>query len=126
MLQRANHAVVSREGYRAIRLPYAVRSLAMVIALPDEVDGLGDVARRLDHGRTRADARGPAQGAAAAGGILTLPRFKTEYAADLKERVPEAGMTLPFDPRRSDFSGLTGLPPPSRRRPLSTRSSIAR
>ena len=28
MLQRANHAVVAREGYRAIRLPYAVRSLA--------------------------------------------------------------------------------------------------
>ena len=48
MLQRANHAVVAREGYRAIRLPYAVRSLAMVIALPNEVDGLADVARRLD------------------------------------------------------------------------------
>jgi hypothetical protein len=44
MLQRASHVVVSREGYRAIRLPYAVRSLAMVIALPNEVEGVDDVA----------------------------------------------------------------------------------
>ena len=65
MLQRANHVVVAREGYRAIRLPYAVRSLAMVIALPNEVDGLGDVARRLDAGRARANAWRAPEAAAA-------------------------------------------------------------
>ncbi len=89
MVQRTNHVVVSREGYRAIRLPYAVRSLAMVIALPNEVDGLGDVARRLDHDELaqmlaalRKELPRPV--------VLTLPRFKTEYEANLKGRVPEA------------------------------------
>lgn len=110
MLQRANHAVVSREGYRAIRLPYAVRSLAMVIALPNEVEGITDVARRLDinelnqmFAALRKEPIRPVN--------LMLPRFKVEYAADLKDLFQKAGMTLPFDLRRADFSGLTGVPP---------------
>jgi serpin B len=107
MLQRTNHAVVSREGYRAIRLPYAVRSLAMVIALPNEVDGLGDVARRLDRDEL-AQMLGALQKQPPRPVSLLLPRFKTEYAADLKEVFAKAGMTLPFDARRADFSGLTG------------------
>ena len=112
MLQRTNHAVVSRDGYRAIRLPYAVRSLAMVIALPNEVEGLGDVARRLDQDELAqmlsALRKQPMRPVS-----LMLPRFKTEYSADLKAVFQKAGMTLPFDARRSDFSGLTGLPPQS-------------
>jgi serpin B len=110
MLQRANHAVVSREGYRAIRLPYAVRSLALVVALPKEVDGLGEVARRLDHDELahmlaalRKEPPRPV--------ILMLPRFKTEYAANLKDVYQKLGMALPFDRSRSDFSGLTGMAP---------------
>lgn len=112
MVQRTNHAVVSREGYRAIRLPYAVRSLAMVIALPNEVDGLGEVARRLDHDELAqmlaALRKQPFRPV-----VLTLPRFKTEYGANLKDVFQKAGMTLPFDGSRSDFSGLTGRPPRS-------------
>jgi serpin B len=110
MLQRTNHTVVAREGYRAIRLPYAVRSLALVVALPNEVDGLNDVAHRLDRDELaqtltalRKEAPRPV--------ILTLPRFKTEYEADLKEVFKKAGMRLAFDASRSDFSGLTGQAP---------------
>jgi serpin B len=110
MLQRANHAVATREGYRAIRLPYAVRPLALVIALPNEVDGVKEVARRLDESELtqmlaalRKQMPRPV--------VLTLPRFKAEYTADLKDAFQRAGMTLAFDMRRSDFSGLTGLPP---------------
>ena len=110
MLQRTNHAVVAREGYRAIRLPYAVRSLAMVIALPNEVEGLADVARRVDRGEL-AQMLGALQKQPPRPVILMLPRFKTEYAADLKDIFAKAGMTLPFDARRADFSGLTGRSP---------------
>lgn len=112
MLQRTSHAVVSREGYRAIRLPYAVRSLAMVIALPNEVDGVNDVARKLDSNELsqmlvalRAEPRRPVN--------LMLPRFKTEYSANLMDAFQRVGMTLPFDDHRSDFSGLTGSTPQS-------------
>jgi leukocyte elastase inhibitor len=110
MLQRASHAVVSREGYRAIRLPYSVRSLAMVIALPNEVDGLADVARRLDRDELtqmlaalRKEAPRPVN--------LMLPRFRAEYGANLKDVFEKLGMRLAFDPSRSDFSGLTDRPP---------------
>ncbi|MPZ39224.1 MAG: hypothetical protein GEU95_14430 [Rhizobiales bacterium] len=110
MLQRTSHAVVSRERYRAIRLPYAVRSLAMVIALPNEVDGLGDVARRIDMDELT-QMLAALQKAPARPVSLMLPRFKAEYSADLKDLFHKAGMTLPFDLHRSDFSGLTGLAP---------------
>jgi serpin B len=110
MFQRGSYAVVSREGYRAIRLPYAVRSLAMVIALPNEVEGVADVARRLDQDdlakmltALRAEPTRLVN--------LMLPRFKAEYRADLKGTFQKAGMRLAFDAARSDFSGLTGRPP---------------
>jgi serpin B len=110
MLQRANHAVVSRNGYRAIKLPYMVGSLAMVIALPNDVEGLGDIARRLDINELTpmfATLRTETPRLV----DLMLPRFKAAYSADLKDSFRKAGMTLAFDPRRSDFSGLTGVPP---------------
>ncbi len=110
MLQRASHAVVTGDGYRAIRLPYAVRSLAMVIALPDEIDGVGELARRLDQDeltKTLAALRtAPPRPV-----VLTLPRFKFEYRADLMATFQKLGMALPFDLKRADFSGLTGVPP---------------
>jgi serpin B len=109
MLQRTHHAVVAREGYRAIRLPYAVRSLAMVIALPNEVDGLGELARRLDSDELAA-LRASLTKAPPRQVVLMLPRFRAEFTADLIEPFRQAGMTLAFDSKRSDFSAMTGLP----------------
>jgi serpin B len=43
--------------------------------------------------------------------VLMLPRFKTEFTANLKDVFQKAGMTLAFDGSRSDFSGLTGVSP---------------
>ena len=110
MLQRANHVVVAREGYRAIRLPYAVRQLGMVIALPNEVDGLDAVAKRLDAAELAGLLTG-LRDAPSRPVVLTLPRFRTESSANLKDLFQAAGMRLPFDARRADFSGLTGAPP---------------
>ncbi len=110
MQQRSFHPVVQRAGYRAIRLPYAVRSIGMVIVLPDEVDGLGAVAARLDmaeFSQLLAVLRAPALRPVA----LSLPRFKAEFSAELTGLFQDAGMRLAFDPRRADFSFLTGVPP---------------
>ncbi len=41
---------------------------------------------------------------------LQLPRFKTEFRADLIEPFKSLGMTKVFDPGQSDLSGLTGKP----------------
>jgi serpin B len=110
MLQRARHAVVARDGYRAIRLPYVVQPLAMVVLLPNDVEGLPAIASRLDMAELsqtfaalRAEQWQPV--------MLSLPRFRTEYKADLKSHFHQAGMKRPFDPIRADFSGMTGRPP---------------
>jgi serpin B len=110
MLQRASHSVVARDGYRAIRLPYAVRQLAMVIALPDEVDGIGALAQRIDSDELAA-LLGKLRGEPPRRVILTLPRFRAEHAIDLKEQFQAAGMRLAFDLRKADFSAMTGVPP---------------
>ena len=110
MLQRVSHTVVVREGYRAIRLPYAVRSLAMVIALPNEVDGVTEVARQLDKDEL-AQLLTALRDAPMRPVVLTLPRFRSEYSVDLKPRFMQAGMNRPFDRSAADFSGMTGSPP---------------
>mgnify|MGYP001017862047 CR=1 FL=1 len=39
-----------------------------------------------------------------------MPRFKTEYRADLIDPFKSLGMSLVFDPAQSDLSGMTGKP----------------
>jgi serpin B len=103
--------VATRAGYRAIRLPYAVRALGMVIVLPDEVDGVDAVAGRLEQDELSglfAELRRPDKYVPVA---LALPRFKAAYGADLIAPFMRAGMKLAFDDRNADFSGMTGRPP---------------
>ena len=40
MRRTGSYALVTRPGYRALRLPYEVGPLGMIIVLPDEVDAL--------------------------------------------------------------------------------------
>ncbi|MGH6771860.1 MAG: serpin family protein [Xanthobacteraceae bacterium] len=109
MLQRAHHSVVQREGYRAIRLPYAVRELGMVVVLPDEVDGVDAVGRRLDMAElSQLFAALRTQPARLV--MLSLPRFKTEFKTELTALFQEAGIHRAFDLKRADFSGMTGVP----------------
>jgi serine protease inhibitor len=110
MLQRAHHRVVTRDGYRAIRLPYVVRALAMVIVLPDEIDGVDAVARRLDMAEL-SKLLTALRGRPLLPVVLTLPRFKAASKVDLKKLFQQAGMKRPFDLAMADFSGITGMPP---------------
>ena len=110
MMQQTNHyPVVARQGYRAIRLPYEVGALAMIIALPNDVDGLAEVAKRFDANElsavTAALNATPAKLVA-----LAMPRFKISFMANLKEVFKQLGLSEAFDERRADFSGMTGRP----------------
>src|SRR5712692_2759046 len=109
MMQQTNHyPVVARQGYRAIRLPYDVGALAMIIALPNDVDGLAQVAERFDANEVSALAAAlnatPAKLVA-----LDMPRFKTSFMTNLKEVFKQLGLGEAFE-RRADFSGMTGRP----------------
>jgi len=107
MHKRATVPLVARAGYRAVRLPYVIGTIGMIVVLPDAVDGVAAVGARLD-----AAELSTLPSALRAGEpkslSLALPRFKASYKADLVTPFQEAGMTLPFDLARADFSGMTG------------------
>ena len=104
-------ALVQRTGYRALRLPYAAAAVSMVVVLPNEIEGLGEVARKLDAAETTElfgalrdrEARKPV--------ALSLPRFRAAYTANLIGPFQEAGIRMAFDSEKADFSGMTDQPP---------------
>jgi leukocyte elastase inhibitor len=110
MRQTGPYAVVARPGYRAIALPYDIDQLAMVVVLPDAVDGLADVSRRLDGEELAALfaalAAEPTRPVA-----LELPRFKTSFGASLMRPFEALGMHLAFDRARADFSLMAAREP---------------
>ena len=110
MRHHGSYALVSRPLYRALRLPYEVGQLSMIVVLPNEVGGLDAVARGF-----AADEWSQLAGALHAPEAvkpteLTLPRFKASFDADLVGPFSDAGMSRAFDPKRADFSGMTGRP----------------
>jgi serpin B len=110
MYAQSRYAVMTGDGYRAIRLPYAGDTLAMIVVLPNDLDGADAVAGRLTGDRV-------AQMSAALHGVepalvsLALPRVKTAFAARLAGVFTRLGMTAAFNPAVADFSGMTGRPP---------------
>lgn len=88
-------------GWQAADIPYAGGSLVMTVIVPDDFAAF---ARGLT-----ADQFGAVTAAMVPARVdLTLPRFKTETKADLKETLAAMGMPLAFDPDRADFSGISG------------------
>ena len=109
MFQQSEFATVKDTGYSAIRLPYNANGLSMIVVRPDEVAGLEAVIKSLDADKVEALiaqlAKTPKKQV-----TLTMPRFKTEYRADLIDPFKSLGMSLVFDPAQSDLSGMTGKP----------------
>jgi serpin B len=109
MHQQGSYAVAARGSYRAIRLPYAIRAIAMVVVLPDAVDGLAAVNARLE-AKELAELFGTLRTTPSRSVALALPRFKSEFKADLVPPLQQAGIRLAFDRRQADFSGITERP----------------
>ena len=107
MQQTGSYALAAGEGFKAIRLPYADRRLGMIIAVPAVIDDLNAVSERLDAAAVSrlAGSLATDDGQEVA---LSMPRFKATYEADLIEAFMAMGMTLPFDPHKADFGGITG------------------
>jgi leukocyte elastase inhibitor len=110
MNQSGNFSLVSRGGYRALRLDYELGDLGLVIVLPDDVEGAAAVGRRLDANTLTELFTALRDGKARKPVALTLPRFKSEYKADLVEPFRQMGMRKAFEPGAADFAGMTGRP----------------
>lgn len=108
---QAHLAVATRAGYRAIRLPYEIGTLAMIVLLPSEIDGAAKLVQRLDANEW-AEVAGILRAPASIKLVdLTLPRFKTEFRADLVSSFSKQGMRRAFDGKFADFGGISGRPP---------------
>ena len=107
MRRTGHYQMVARPGYRAIRLPYSVDALAMVVVVPDAVDGVDKVARALDAPALADLLKSMTEWKTV---DLALPRFKTGFKAELGKLFREAGMRRAFAGTVADFSGMTGRP----------------
>jgi len=105
MMQESERLGYARgQGWQAVELPYVGGELSMVILLPDEGQ-FEAVARGLDAAKL-ADALlaiRPSQVA------LSMPRFKFEAGAKLKDALMKLGMVQAFD-TRADLTGMTERP----------------
>ena len=109
MRVEASFPLIQRPGYRAIHLSYAPRALAMVVVLPNEVEGLGAITRHLDWAELAklfSDLRAEAPKLVS----LALPRFKIAFEAELVSPFRNAGIRLAFTDA-ADFSGMSATPP---------------
>jgi len=111
MRRGGRYALVARPLYRAIRLPYEVGQIGMIIVLPNDIDGLEAVTSELAADEWTALAAALQAPAAITATDLALPRFKASFAANLAMQFRNAGMTRAFDLKLADFSGMTGRPP---------------
>jgi len=121
MHRLGSYQLATRPGFRAIRLPYSVNALSMVVLLPDQVGGADKLARDLDAPALAALFRDLTEWKSV---NLALPRFKTSYKARLGELFQRAGMRRAFDLRQADFSGMTDRSP--REAPLAISDVVHR
>jgi leukocyte elastase inhibitor len=110
MRRSGSYASVARPLYRALRLPYEVGQISMIIVLPNEIAGLDAVGRRFEANEWGQLATALHAPDAVKATDLALPRFEASFDADLVPQLSAAGMSRAFDPKRADFSGMTGRP----------------
>lgn len=89
--------------FQAVELPYLGGELAMVILLPRQIDGIGQLEKQLSPAfLDDLLAKMSKQKVE-----IFLPKFKMESRFDLKDTLSEMGMPDAFG-ARADFSGLNG------------------
>jgi serpin B len=94
------------DGVKTLRMSYEGGDLAIVLLLPDEIDGITDLEQRLGSNAIRDWTKFTARQVS-----VWLPRFT--FTADLRLNGVLALMGMPsaFDPATADFSGVSGVKP---------------
>ncbi len=110
MRRSGSYALVVQPLYRALRLPYEVGQIGMIIVLPNDVAGLDAVSRRFEADEWTQLAAALHAPDATKPTDLALPRFKASFDANLVPAFRAQGMVRAFDLKQADFSGMTGRP----------------
>jgi serine protease inhibitor len=101
------------DGVSVLELPYQGAATAMLVILPDAIDGLATVERTLD-AATLARWRGALESKQVE---VALPKFTIDPPAALELSGPliDLGMRDAFDPHTADFTGIAVPPDPEKR-----------
>ena len=99
-----------RRGVQALELPYRGGRLAMLLLLPDEIDGLG----RFEDELTGPTLDAIVKALAPVKVVVALPKFEIEprQTLELGSVLSGLGMTEAFDRERADFTGMANPPDP--------------
>jgi len=99
----ASASFAAGPGWRAARLPYAGRQLAMTVIVPDEPSD-DQLDRLLDQPQLAQILTSPRPVPRL---NLQLPRWKFRLQIELKDLLAALGMPIAFNPNRADFNGMT-------------------
>ena len=106
--------VGSVDGATVLELPYRGGTTAMVVVVPEAVDGLAELEAGLapDSVERWVAALGTAEKV-----WVSLPRFEVKPGAPMRLKDPLVAMGAPlaFDPDRADFRGIADPPSPGER-----------
>lgn len=94
----------STEQMKMLELPYKNNTASMLIILPNEIDGLRSVEdsltlENLSNWKNMLQKREI---------VIHIPKFSLETDYNLKETLPDMGMTSAFNIVHADFSGISG------------------
>ncbi len=103
MHQKDDFRYWAGDGLKVLELPYGKGDLAMLLLLPDELEGLSALEAKLTTenlsrwqlGLRNQDVR------------IDLPRFKLTSEFELADVLKAMGMTRAFTPREADLSGMS-------------------
>ncbi len=104
MTEKLSLSYEKRDGYAVVAIPYQDANLHFLILLPDKVDGLAALERKVTAGLLAGCARLPGKDV-----ILFLPKFKLEPPTlPLGEELQRLGMNTAFDkpPRSANFDRM--------------------
>src|SRR4029077_12190145 len=109
MQQQGTFSYVHGDGFQLIRLPYAQGRFSMTVLLPDSGTSLTTLTSGIsaDQLNTWVGQMQPSYG------MVVLPRFKVDAAADMVPVLQSLGMTTPFiclTPGNTSAYGLPALP----------------
>ncbi len=108
MLQSGRFRYFERRDFQAVVLPYERSRIAMYVFLPARKSSLQALRGSLGAERWQ---EWRSQFATSLGSV-GLPRFKMNYAAQLRDALATLGMDRAFDPKWAEFGGIRSGPPP--------------
>ncbi len=105
MSQTGDYPYLDGDGFQAISLPYKEKRVSMLIFLPDEDSSLATFCGNLNAGTWESWVSRLSKQK----GTISLPRFRVEYEAGLKDALTALGMGIAFTDR-ADFRNLCDDP----------------